>query len=75
MIPTPTAVETFSPPQPQRSISIEHWTWSHRNEVRMWLVDTFGVHGDRWYEDQDYDLTNLVMDEDVYNWYVIRWES
>ncbi len=58
-----------------KSIAIERWTWRHKNEVRMWLVENFGVHGGRWFEDPDYDLENLVMDDDVYTWYKLRWES
>jgi hypothetical protein len=57
----------------QHSIAIERWTWQHRNEVRMWLVDNFGVHGGRWWEDPDYGLDNLVMDEDVYMLYLLKW--
>ena len=39
----------------------------------MWLVNNFGVNGGRWYEDQDFDLVTLCMDEDVYLWYTMKW--
>jgi|DEB19_MinimDraft_2_1074335.scaffolds.fasta_scaffold1128437_1 hypothetical protein len=39
----------------------------------MWLVENFGAHGDRWYEEPDYGLENLVMDEEVYFMYKLRW--
>lgn len=41
----------------------------------MWLVENFGVHGGRWFEDPDYGLDNLVMDEDVYIMYLLRWQG
>jgi hypothetical protein len=59
----------------KKGVAIEHWTWSHRNAVRMWLVKNFGAHGDRWQEYQDYDFLNLEMDEDVYVWYELRWSN
>lgn len=67
--------ETFTPPRPQKSVHIDHWSWGHRDEVRMWLVKNFGVHGDRWYEQADQGLNDLVMDDDVYTWYQMRWEA
>lgn len=39
----------------------------------MWLVHNFGAHGDRWYEQNDHGLEDLVMDADVYQWYMLRW--
>jgi len=66
-------IETFDPPKPQKGVHIDHWPWDRRHEVRMWLVSNFGVHGDRWYEQNDFGLEDLVMDEDVYNWFMMRW--
>lgn len=54
-------------------IAIENWPWNHKAEVRMWLVENFGVHGDRWYEEPEYGVENLVMDEEVYFMYKLRW--
>lgn len=59
--------------QSYKGVAIERWTWLHRQEVRMWLVENFGAHGDRWAEHQDYDLENLVMEDEVYAWYMLRW--
>lgn len=30
-----------------RAVAIEHWPWNHRQQVRMWLIENFGAHGDR----------------------------
>lgn len=54
-------------------IAIEKWPWNRTQEVKMWLVNNFGVNGGRWYEDQDFDLVTLCMDEDVYLWYTMKW--
>jgi hypothetical protein len=59
--------------KPQKGIVTERWTWQRRHEVRMWLVNNFGTHGDRWGEQLDYGLENLYMDVDVYNWYILTW--
>lgn len=56
-----------------RAVAIEHWSWNHRQQVRMWLIENFGAHGDRWQEYQDYDLFNLEMDDDVYVFYKLKW--
>jgi hypothetical protein len=55
-----------------RGIVTEHWPWKYKAEVKMWLVENFGVNGGRWGEEYDYGLENLWMDEDVYNWYLLR---
>lgn len=57
----------------QRGIAVEHWPWERKNELRMWLVENFGANGDRWGNEYDYGLENFWMDEDVYNWYILRW--
>lgn len=54
-------------------IAIEKWPWARTREVKMWLVNNFGVNGGRWYEDRDFDLVTLCMDEDVYFLYAIKW--
>lgn len=57
----------------QHGIVIENWSWIHKTEVRLWLVDNFGVCDGRWGEQYDYGLENLWMDEDVYFLYKLRW--
>jgi hypothetical protein len=54
-------------------IVTERWPWKLKAEVKMWLVENFGVNGGRWGEEYDYGLENLWMNEDVYNWYLLRW--
>jgi hypothetical protein len=56
-----------------KGVAIERWTSEHRQEVFMWLVENFGEHGDRWAEDYDYDFINLIVEDDVYVWYKLKW--
>ena len=55
-------------------IVTDYWKWEHKREVKMWLVENFGVNGYRWGEEYDYGLENLWMNEDVYIMYKLRWE-
>ena len=57
----------------EHGVAIERWGWQRRQMVRSWLEENFGPHGDLWYEEQDYDLETLVMDEQVYVMYMLRW--
>lgn len=54
-------------------IAIEGWDWDRKSKVRMWLVEHAGVHGDKWGENQDYNLETLWMDEDIYVIYKLKW--
>ena len=56
-----------------KRVEIGNWQWSHRHIVRMWLVEKFGANGDRWREETDYHFATLVMDDDVYMWYALKW--
>ena len=57
----------------QHGLAIEHWPWERKHNVKMWLVENFGVNGGRWGEQADYGLENLYMDEDVYMLFCLRW--
>lgn len=64
----------------QHGVVVEHWDWTHKANVRNWLVDNFGLGGvggpncdKRWGEEYDYGLENLYMDEDVYIMYKLKW--
>lgn len=60
-----------------KRVEIGNWSWDHKHSVRMWLVDKFGVNGDRWKEVSTpgplYGYEGLVMDDDVYMWYALKW--
>lgn len=56
-------------------IAVERWPWSRVQEVKLWLVENFGVNGGRWGDDQDYDLENIWMDEDVYTWFMLKFQE
>ena len=47
----------------QHGLVTQLWNWKHKREVKMWLVENFGVNGGRWGEELDYGLENLWMDE------------
>lgn len=54
-------------------VAIENWDWGLKREVKLWLVESFGVNGGRWKHEHDYGLESLEMDEDVYMAYLLRW--
>lgn len=56
-----------------KGVAVEKWTWSQKEEVYTWLEKNFGEKGSRWSEEHDYDLVDLVMEEEVYVWYLLRW--
>lgn len=57
----------------QYGVAIERWEWQHRYSVENWLAENFGNKGERWEIEYDYDLHTLIMDEDVYLIYKLRW--
>jgi hypothetical protein len=59
-----------------KGVAIERWPWKLQAEVYTWLYETFGNQSPTtWHEDRDYDLFTLVMNEQIYNWYILRWCS
>lgn len=60
-------------------LAIEHWDYLKVRKPRLeWLEKNYGEpgsfkEGGRWYVDHDYDLVNLVMDEDIYTMFSLRW--
>ena len=62
----------------QRGVAIERWDFQHRRNVIQWLNEHYGEAGDgqtrgRWRQEFDYGFEDLVMDEDVYIMYLLRW--
>ncbi len=44
-------------------------------EVYAWLEETYGpTTRETWYEDWDYDLTAIIMSEDIYLMYKLKWK-
>lgn len=58
-----------------KGVAIEQWSWEHRKKVCLWLEKNFGEYGDRWTFDQDYDFENLIMEDNVYAWYLLKWNT
>jgi hypothetical protein len=57
-----------------KGIAIERWTSLQRSEVFAWLRELYGApQKDTWYEDQDYDLLSLMMADNIYCVYCLRW--
>ena len=57
-----------------KGIAVERWDWKHKLAVKAWLKATFGEDSPTtWYEDQDFGLLTLVMTDEIYNWYTLRW--
>lgn len=56
-----------------KGIAIEHRTSAHTQEVINWLKDFGPSSPDLWFEDYDYDLVTLVMTEDLYLMYKLKW--
>jgi hypothetical protein len=57
-----------------KGIAIERWTSLQRSEVFTWLHELYGApRKDTWYEDQDYDLLSLMMADNIYCVYCLRW--
>jgi hypothetical protein len=59
--------------QSYKCVAIERWSSDHTQEVFAWLTENFGEQGNRWAEDQDYNLVNLIMEDEVYVLYKLRW--
>ena len=57
-----------------RGVAIEGWKLARRRAVTTWLIENYGQQGieKRWYIDHDFDLVNLMMDEDVYIMYSLK---
>lgn len=57
------------------AVAFERLPAERRLNIITWLEENFGSsdRGRCWYLDQDYDLENLVMDEDIYMMYRLRW--
>lgn len=56
-----------------RAVETERWDYHRLKNVKIWLEENFGEIGDRWDEERDYDLTAILMDEDIYIMYILRW--
>ena len=58
----------------KRGVAIEQWDGVRRYDVLNWLEQKFGLEGDRWGREFDFDLEDLWMNEDVFIWYLLRWD-
>lgn len=57
-----------------RAIAIERIGFEQYEKVTDWLIDTYGPAKKRtWYVFQDYDLMDLVMNDEIYTMYMLRW--
>lgn len=57
-----------------KGIAIERWSSSREDKIKVWLRQTFGPSTRKtWYEEQDYDLVNLIMNDEIYIMYKLKW--
>jgi hypothetical protein len=55
-------------------IAIERWPLGKAFEVVKWLEDRYGKPTKQtWYKEYDFDLVTLVMNDEIYIWYMLRW--
>lgn len=56
-----------------KGIAIEGLTLDRQVEVYNWLYDTFGHQSkETWHEEQDFDLFSIVVNDKIYNWYLLK---
>lgn len=59
-----------------QGVAIEGWGVGRELGVVKWLETNFGKRAkELWYIDQDYDLVTLIMREDVFALYSLKYES
>ena len=58
-----------------RAVATERWSARYDQEVKQWLRECSGPSTkDTWWVDYDYDLITLIMSEDTYIMYKLRFE-
>ena len=56
-------------------VAVERWNSKHKAEVYAWLYKVFGNQSKQaWFEDHDYDLFTLCMNDEIYSMYILKWE-
>lgn len=59
-----------------RGIAIENWPSNKEIQVLKWMRETFGTTSKKtWYVDHDYDLVNLIMSDEIYTMYTLKWSK
>ncbi len=57
-----------------KGVAIEHWNSKKRVEVNDWLLKYYGKPGENtWYIDYDFDLVNLILNDEIYTMFALRW--
>jgi hypothetical protein len=57
-----------------KGVAIERWPGAQEQRVVAWLTECSGPPTmDTWFIDQDYDLLTLVMLDELYTMYKLRW--
>ena len=55
-------------------VAIEKWNWLVRKDVFDWLEQNYGSSNkNTWYTDKDYDFEDLVMKDEIYFMFMLRW--
>lgn len=57
------------------SVVMDNLGWDRRTSIHKWLEDTYGPSTkNTWDIDYDYDMTTLLMIDEIYSMYLLRWE-
>lgn len=59
-----------------KGVAIEQWSYDLECDVKEWLRETYGPENKEvWYVEQDFDLFGLIMRDDIYLMYLLKWYS
>ena len=57
-----------------KGVAIEDWDSKKRVEVNDWLQKYYGRSSENtWYIDYDFDLVNLILNDEIYTMFTLRW--
>ncbi len=57
-----------------KSVAIEKWDWIPYKNVFEWLEQNYGPSTkNTWYTEKDYDFTDLVMNDEIYLIFLLKW--
>jgi hypothetical protein len=56
-----------------RGVNIERWSVERELAAIKWLTDNAGPIGDQWWVEHDYNFVDLIMEEEIYTLFALRW--
>ena len=59
-----------------KGIAIERWSFDHTALIENWLEECSGpTTKETWFVDQDYDLLTLILSDELYVMYKLKYET